>query len=423
MEYSILILSLLLLAFVYPRNRLILVFLYPMSNWLRVGVTIPGFTTVYFIDVINLLCLLIILEFFIIKRRTLTFNRLDFSILLLAALFYAYIALGMNHDTARVFYEKVMLLPEFIAFLIIIEGSKNYRRALRYYLLSYLMLLLLGIVAFFAPGLFSRDFIESIKYTYNFTALRFTLFQPASYIAIFALFFMTERYRYLLIPALFVLELFSGGRTETIVFVVAVGYYFLYRSRLQVLSRRKRAKLAFVNYGIVLALILGVYVGANYLEETRGYLPAYLVRYYQLITNPQYAAENRFGYLDYSLISIQKNLIFGNEIYSAKNLMNSGVGLVETSALSGRTHNNFIAVTYAFGIFGLALYLLMIYQFFRSVFKVRPIDPGSRTVKYVLLLLLIAMFIRSFSTGDYYNFFVYPPIAAIISSFSKRRFT
>jgi O-antigen ligase len=156
---------------------------------------------------------------------------------------------------------------------------------------------------------------------------------------------------------------------------------------------------------------VGVYGSIQNLEK-QNEVSVFIKRFQDVIINPEKASGARFFYWDLSIELIKQRPLFGNKIYSNQEMTAWGYGLVERSAYSGRSHNNYIAVTYAYGIVGFLVYLTLIYFVYK---KLRWLKKNQNNSSHQFLnFVFISNVVGGLFVGDYFNFVCSPFILALI---------
>lgn len=386
-------------VWLFFKSPLKLMILYPAFLFLKIGIG-TGATIMYAIDVFHLLMGLYVIDALLRGKPRLQLDGGGRLIVLFFLLFVTNIILDRNHDTPRMLYENFFIFIAFIYFSLVVS-KQNIDTAVKYFMYSKCILVGLAVLFFLFPSFFPTVLSVSFGIQESDSFLRFSMLQQASFLFIYAVVFISGRKLYLLALLLFALVVVSGSRTHLI---ICVGI-FLYNTLLNVVySENKKSVFRIVFFVILIGGLATVFMDTIMSSK-------YFMRYEQLVTNPVAAGGSREHYFANSWSVSKDNLLFGNEIKDPKQLRNN-YGIEWIHVYTGRTHNVYLAILYAFGIPGLLIMLRMVYLYFRQSIRSYRI----RTAKSVqfLHLLLVAAVVEGISAGSYFSLIAESTIIAMI---------
>jgi len=302
-----------------------------------------------------------------------------------------------------------MALPTFFYFYFLLKNREAWGLALRYFFIAYAIVILTGYIIFLIPQLFSTEFVAFFSF-FDIGVFRLVLLQPANYLVLPALLLIKKPLNYLVILFLLFSVLISGGRTALLSAILGIIFVLFF------MTQKSKIKFVLINPKLIFRLAIvfgGIFYGSSYLVNHNDKLPDFLVRFHTLVVNPERASGARLGYIDESLKRSEKNIFAFNKIYSNKELKRASSA--EIGALTGRTHNQYIGSFYAFGVWGLATFLLFSISLLFSAIK-----NYLKYVRYSNLLLLSAALIfmrliEALSAGSYYESF-FPIILVAMAS-------
>jgi len=257
------------------------------------------------------------------------------------------------------------------------------------------------------PFLFSKSFYNTYTF-FDLGIYRQLLLQPSNYLIIPALIFLKGFKRIGVTSILFLLLILSGGRSALIsgliTFIVII-YYLTKKNTFQLFSFQPKFII------ITILISVGIYWGSSELITNSMNNPDFLKRYYQLLVNPELAGGARINYYTESLEQTKKNIYGWNHIFNNRKLRYLNEGL--STAMTGRTHNQYIAVLYAYGLFGLILFIFFVWTTIYVVIKIRLKTYSYKDYTLVLLAFIFIRILEGVTTGVYYDSLVATIILAL----------
>jgi O-antigen ligase len=250
--------------------------------------------------------------------------------------------------------------------------------------------------------------MDAYKVTFGITEsdlfFRFGLLQQASFLFIYVLIFFKGFWKITILIFLLLLVVISGSRTHLIICLIVGVYYYL--ANLFV-----KRKFYLLIQSIIIFFILTL--GAKFIIENPAFTKV-SYRFNTLLKDPSKAGGARLNYYQNSWILTKKHLFFGNPIYNSKEI----AGKYSNDwmpVLTGRTHNVYLAILYAFGILGLIPIVLMLVIYL--VYSFKAFYLKNQQLLLFLHLVLIGSIIEGFSAGVYYSYVADALIICLIMFF------
>jgi len=404
--FALLILPLILVIWFIFTNNKRLIYFYEFSNWIPLYFPAPYISRINISEIIYIYMFLYSLFAFKVIKNKLKSDSIFKIMLLFFVLFLTHFIIGRNNDTTRSFIYNFLLIFQYTFFLIIfIKQKLSVYMIIKYYYISYLIILSVGIISFFMPGIFPN--LRDIWYhDYGGTALRYDILQTASIPLLYSLIYSKINVKIITVSIYLTLIILSGGRTQLIISLIWIVYYQLYT-----IGRKGKLSKYFSFVSLIL-IICAVFISVKYLRENTG-ISSYFTRYRDVLLDIDKSFGARFNYWDLAINKIMENPITGNVINSNKEMVNLGYDLVERSVLSGRSHNNYIAVTYAYGLIGLIIYIVLIITIIKTILSVKVILDKKEYM--FLIFIVMGNIVAGFTVGNYFNFVCSPIILALIS--------
>jgi O-antigen ligase len=387
------------------KDKKFLVLLYYYASWMKYGLNI-GFTIVYVLDLLNIIILLLLLRHILIVKR-LKIDIIGKYLLVYTILFYLHMLLGYNDDTPRFLYEMIMIFPTYLFFLTIIKSLDDWIKIIKYYISAYILIVVAGLILFIFPSLFTKSFYNTYTF-FDLGIYRQLLLQPSNYLLIPALIFLKGFKRISITSLLFLLLILSGGRSALIsglITLIVMIYYLTKKNTFQILFFQPKFII------IILLISIGIYWGSSELITNSMNNPDFLKRYYQLIVNPELAGGARINYYTESLEQTKKNIYGWNHIFNNRKLRYVEEGL--STAITGRTHNQYLAVLYAYGLFGLIFFIFFIGTTIYVVSQIRLKTYSYRDFTLILFAFIFIRILEGGTTGVYYDSLVTTIILAL----------
>ena len=377
----------------------------PAFQYLKFGVSI-GFTVIYAVDFFYLFMVVYIVSRLAQNKFRLPHEIGGKLILIYTTIFIIHILIGSNDDTPRALYEYIFLFITFLFYINVIS-KENWIDAIQYFIIGKLIIVLYSLIYLFFPDVFPLAYQTTFGIVKTDQFLRIGLLQQASFVFLFALIFLKGYKRVFSLSILLFLVLISGSRTHLAICLGVGAYYFIAG-----LYVKKRIQLFVQSLVLVFILIIGIrYIFNNPTFQRITY------RYFLLFEDPLKAGGARERYFENSWQKTKDNIIFGNKIYN-----NRTIGKRYTNdwvvALTGRTHNVYLAILYAYGIVGFIPVILMVLLYL--VYSAKGFRIGDRSYLLYLHIVLLASIIEGFSAGVYYSYIADPLIISLIM-FSKYR--